>query len=135
MNLRGQQVIAGEARGPLLRLDAPISFWGGVDAESALITQPRHPNHRDCVAGTVLALPGSIGSSSGSAILLELIRTARAPAALLMDEIDAILLVGVIVAREMGYGSIPVLRLPSASLPAHGHAHLPGDGSVTIEEE
>jgi predicted aconitase with swiveling domain len=37
-----------------------------------------------------------------------------APAALLLAEPDAILALGVIVGREMGYGSIPVLDVPAA---------------------
>ena len=132
MIYRGEPVIAGDASGPLLRLAEPISFWGGVDPHTGAITQPRHPNHRCRVAGQVLALPGSIGSSSGSAILLELIHNGQAPRAIIMDDVDAILLIGVIVAREMGYGSIPVVKLATNGLPADGEAHVSSDGCVTI---
>ena len=117
-------VIEGEASGPLLRLAAPISFWGGVDPASGVITQPRHPDHGRCIAGTVLALPGTIGSSSSSAILLELIHAGRAPRALLLADLDAILVLGVVVAREMGYRGIPVAQCDVAALPDTGAAEL-----------
>lgn len=116
-------LVAGEAQGTLLRLAAPISFWGGVDAGSGRIADPRHPDHGAEIAGTVLAIEATIGSSSSSAVMLELLRIGKAPAALLLGEIDAILTLGVIVAREMGYPTIPVLALSAgeiARLPANG---------------
>ena len=61
----------------------------------------------------MLALPGTIGSSSASAVLLELVHAGKAPAALLMDAPDAILLLGLIVAREMGWPTPPAFRLPA----------------------
>jgi uncharacterized protein len=101
----------GCASGPLLRLTEPLSFWGGVDPSTGSITQVRHPQCGLNIAGTVLALPGTIGSSSSSAVLLELIRAGSAPAALLLAEADAILLIGCIVAREMGWAAPPALRV------------------------
>jgi predicted aconitase with swiveling domain len=121
--VRGRVVIPGAAEGPLLRLGAPISFWGGVDPRTGRIADPRHPDHGAEIAGTVLALPATIGSSSSSAVMLELTRLGLAPAALLLGTVDAILTLGVVVAGEMGYGTIPVLALGPdaiAALPANG---------------
>jgi predicted aconitase with swiveling domain len=98
---------AGEA----LVLTAPISFWGGVDPKSGRIADVRHPQCGQSVAGKVLFLPGTIGSSSASAVLLELVRAGLAPAALVLHEPDAILLLGLIVAREMGWPTPVAVRL------------------------
>lgn len=130
MTVAGRVLVAGEAEGPLLRLAEPLSFWGGVDPASGRITQPRHPDHGRCVAGTVLAMPRGIGSSSSSAVLLELIHHGCAPAALLMGEADAILALGVVVAREMGFGSIPVLECRVDALPAPARLRVTGEGRV-----
>ena len=81
-------------RAPLLRLARPISFWGGVDPQTGEIVDARHPDRGARIGGTILALPGTIGSSSSSSVLLELVRVGQAPAALLLAEIDAILLLG-----------------------------------------
>jgi predicted aconitase with swiveling domain len=97
-----------------LRLVEPISFWGGVDPATARLTDPRHPQHGVSIAGTVLALAATRGSSSSSAIMLELLARGIAPAALLLAEPDAILALGVIVGREMGYRAIPVLDVSAA---------------------
>jgi predicted aconitase with swiveling domain len=111
-NLRGSVQIAGEAEGVVLKLRKPISFWGGVDQKTGHIADPRHPDHPASVAGTILVLPGMIGSSSSSFVLAELMMDGNAPAALILPESDAILPLGVMVAAEMGWGSIPVLLLP-----------------------
>ncbi|MEI9984147.1 MAG: DUF126 domain-containing protein [Aliidongia sp.] len=65
------------------------------------------------IAGTVLMLPETIGSSSSSAVLLELLRNGKAPAALVLGRLDAILGLGILVAAEMGWPTIPLLLLPA----------------------
>jgi len=107
----GRPLIPGAATGPLLMLDHPISFWGGVDPVSGTIMDPRHPNHGESIAGTVLAIPAAVGSCSSSAIMLELLREGTAPAAILIGKADAILSLGVIVGRELGYREIPIIEL------------------------
>ena len=90
------------ASGPALVLSAPISFWGGVDPKRGRIADVRHPEAGALVSGQVMFIPGTIGSSSAAAVLLELVHAGLAPAALVLDEPDAILLLGLIVAKEMG---------------------------------
>jgi uncharacterized protein len=116
------RVSPGIISGPVLLLSQPISFWGGVDPASGRIIDVRHPECGLPVAGCVLGLPGMIGSSSASAVLLELVHAGHAPAAILMPEPDAILLLGLIVASEMGWPIPPALRVPVlAQQPLRGH--------------
>jgi predicted aconitase with swiveling domain len=133
VTLTGEVLIDGTAEGPLFRLAKPISFWGGVDPTSGRITDPRHPDYDACVAGTVLALSETIGSSSSSAVMLELIAAGLAPRALLLGRPDAILTLSVVVAREMKFGSIPVLRVPVETLPDSGYAYIREGGKMTFE--
>lgn len=125
--IAAEPLIEGSAEGPVLRFTDPISFWGGIDPASGRVTDPQHHAHGDSIAGTVLALAATRGSSSSSAVMLELMRGGNAPAALILAEVDAILALGVVVAQEMGYGSIPVLRLP-----AEEHGKLATGRAVTI---
>jgi predicted aconitase with swiveling domain len=100
----GEVLVAGAAgSGLALVLSAPISFWGGVDPRSGRIVDVRHPQCGNAIGSRVLFVPATIGSSSASAVLLELVRNGHAPAALVLHEPDAILLLGLIVAREMGW--------------------------------
>lgn len=122
------------ATGPALVLTAPISFWGGIDPRTARIADVRHPQHGQSIAGRVLFLPGTIGSSSASAVLLELVHAGIAPAALVLHEPDAILLLGLVVASEMGLDVPPAVQLDRA----HFHAYegttisVESDGTVSV---
>ncbi len=105
-----ETLLPGEAQGETLKLSAPISFWGGVDPKTGNIIDARHPERGQSIAGKILVLPGTIGSSSASAVLLELVHANRAPAAIIMPEPDAILLLGLVVAREMGWATPPAFK-------------------------
>jgi predicted aconitase with swiveling domain len=126
---RGDVLIAGaaDACGEALVLTQPISFWGGVDPKSGRIADPRHAQSGASVAGRVLFLPGTIGSSSASAVLLELVRAGLAPAALVLHQPDAILLLGLIAAREMGWRYPPALRLDRVRHKAFSGLHVEVD--------
>ena len=116
--MNGEILVSGNVgQGEALILSAPISFWGGVDPRSGSITDVRHPQHGECVAGKVLFLPGTIGSSSASAVLLELVHNDHAPAALVLHEPDAILLLGLVVAREMALPTPIALKLDRSHFP------------------
>jgi uncharacterized protein len=119
--------------GEALVLDAPISFWGGVDPKTGRIADVRHPQHGQDIAGKVLFLPGTIGSSSASAVLLELVHKRRAPAAIVMHEPDAILLLGLIVAKEMGWRTPVAVRLDRSGFASWrgGALTVGSDGSIS----
>jgi len=122
-------------RGEALMLGAPISFWGGVDPTSGRIADVRHPDCGTSIAGRVLFLPGTIGSSSAAAVLLELVHNGHAPAALILNEPDAILLLGLIVAREMGWQTPVALRLDLAGFETYRDrvVSVSDTGSLRIE--
>ncbi|SMF38664.1 predicted aconitase subunit 2 [Tistlia consotensis] len=127
--LDGESLLPGSAAGRLLVLTAPLSFWGGVEPKTGRIVMASHPQRDQEIAGRLLALPGTIGSSSSSSVMLELLREGAAPAGLLLAGVDAILLLGIAVARELGYRPIPALRLDPAALRA-----LPDGAEARIEE-
>jgi predicted aconitase with swiveling domain len=135
MSLQATIQIAGQAAGEILKLRKPISFWGGVDPATGRISDPRHPDHDAEIAGKILVLPGMIGSSSSSYIMLELMAVRRAPAALVLAEPDAILGLGVVVAKEMNYGSIPVVVLSGSQqeqLRSGQQARVSEDGRIEV---
>ncbi|RWP83641.1 MAG: DUF126 domain-containing protein [Mesorhizobium sp.] len=91
--------LAGEARGQALVYSQPLSFWGGIDAETGDITDHSHPGLGQNVAGKILVMPSGRGSSSSSAVLAEAIRRGTAPTGILLERPDPILAVGAIVAE------------------------------------
>ena len=131
--VRARVLVPGEGAGPLLRLRAPISFWGGVDPVTGRVADPRHPDYGRSLVGAVVLVPEAVGSSSSSAVLLELLRNGVAPAAVLMGRADAILALGVVVARELGYAPIPVVEVALEELAAWadgGWTRIHPDGRV-----
>lgn len=121
----------GDAEGELLVLAAPLSFWGGVSWETGAITNARHPQLGEVVSGRILVVPEPVGSSSSSAVLLELIRGGRAPAGIVLGRPDAILVVACLVAREMGWPAPPVLVVAGCERLGAGRAGI-ADGRLTI---
>ena len=72
MTVQGEVLLDGQAiAAPALALTAPISFWGGVNPRTSEIADPRHPQFGRAIAGQVLCLPATIGSSSAAAIGLQ----------------------------------------------------------------
>lgn len=121
----------GPIEGALLPLTAPLSLWGGLDATTGRIADPRHPEFQRSVVGTVLVVPEPVGSSSSSAIMLELMREGTAPSAVILGCADAILVLGVVVGRELGYPPVPVLQAVPDEL-ARLMPHV--DVSVSVTE-
>ncbi|RUV05605.1 DUF126 domain-containing protein, partial [Mesorhizobium sp. M7A.T.Ca.TU.009.01.3.1] len=91
--------LAGEAKGQALVFSQPLSFWGGIDAETGHIIDHSHPGLGQNVAGKILVMPSGRGSSSSSSVLAEAIRRGTAPAGILLERPDPILAVGAIVAE------------------------------------
>lgn len=122
MSVQAEVLLPGSAaKGTAIALTAPISFWGGVDPKTGVIADERHPEHGQDISGRVLMIPATVGSSSAAAILLELVHGGRAPAAIVLHEPDAILLLGLIVAKEMGLQTPIALRLDRHHFPdLHG---------------
>lgn len=133
----GLTLHAGTATGELLVLDTPLSFWGGTDRWTGRVVDEHHPQRGAALAGRVVAMTASRGSSSSSSVLAEAIRTGTAPAALLLAERDAVVVLGAIVAAEL-YGTLlPVVLLDPAAhraLPRGGHARVvAGEQTATVE--
>lgn len=114
VELEGRVLVAGAGVGSVLRLEEPLSFWGGVDPVTGRIIDRRHPRRGESVAGRVLVMPYGRGSSSSSSVLLEGVRLGTAPAAVVLRELDGILALGAAVARELYEQSPPVILLEAA---------------------
>ncbi len=134
MTLQAEVLLPGGAvHAPAMALTAPISFWGGVNPKTAEIVDARHPEFGRRIDGCVLLIPATIGSSSAAAILLELVHAHLSPAAIVLHEPDAILLLGLIVAKEMGYPSPIALRLDAAEFAGLDGRSLDVSASGRIE--
>jgi uncharacterized protein len=112
----GRVLVPGEARGKLLLLEEPLSFWGGVDPRSGDIIDRHHPQVGRSVTGAIVAMPSGRGSSSSSSVLAESIRAGTGPAGILLAEDDRIVALGALVAAELYGASVPVVVCKAVDL-------------------
>jgi len=109
--LTARPVVTGRAEGAALVSAEALSFWGDVDAETSRVRNPGHPLHGHALAGRVLVFPHGRGSCTTSNILLELIRTRQAPAAMISRSVDPVLAVGPLVGDALYGRTIPIVTL------------------------
>lgn len=110
--MKGIFHVRGRAEGPVMRLQTPLSFWGGVEAETGRIIDQSQSHHGDILRGKVLVMPSGRGSSSASSVLAEVIRNGTGPVAIVMQRPDPIITAGAMVARAL-YGIVcPVVVCP-----------------------
>jgi uncharacterized protein len=113
--LQGRALVAGEASGPALVLEAPLSLWGGLDPHTGRVSDHHHPQLGATVTGRVLVMPSGRGSSSSSSVLAEAIRLGTAPLAILLAEPDEILVLGGLVAEYLYDRTCPIVVVPGAA--------------------
>jgi predicted aconitase with swiveling domain len=111
MSLAMTPLLPGRARGRVLKLPR-LSLWGGIDPFAGRLSDPALPHFGESVKDRVLMIAEPVGSSSSSAVLLELLHAGNAPAAIVLGRADAIVGLGVLVAREMGWPTIPLMIMP-----------------------
>jgi predicted aconitase with swiveling domain len=132
-------LVPGAAAGAPLRLDEPLSFWGGLDSAQGTIIDRRHPQWGASVTGRILMMPAGRGSSGGSAMLAEALRLGTGPAAILLLERDAIVIVGALVAADLYGRECPVALASQSDWEAlAGAARLvvraePGGAAISAE--
>jgi len=128
--LKGKPLVSGAAEGPLAVLTKPICFWGGIDLENGTVADPHHPQFGLELSDRIVAIPAIVGSSSSSQYLLELMRTGKAPKAILLGEPELILATAAIVGREMDWRPVPIVQCDLGRLPAAERVSVSEDGTI-----
>lgn len=113
---RGRVLHPGTASAPVLRLDEPLSFWGGFDPVTGTIIDRSHPQVGASLAGRIVAMPGSRGSSSTPGALGEALRLGTGPAGLIITKPDINLVAGALVASTLYNSSCPVILVDRETL-------------------
>ncbi|HEY5860799.1 MAG TPA: DUF126 domain-containing protein [Actinomycetota bacterium] len=90
-------------------MQEPLSFWGGFDPQSGMVTDIHHPQLGVCLTGCVMFMTRGRGSSSSSSVLAEAIHLGTAPAAIVMTETDPMIALGSVIAAELYGIEMPVV--------------------------
>ncbi|ASJ04434.1 DUF126 domain-containing protein [Thermococcus barossii] len=130
MKLRGRKVVGGKAEGELIVSRKPLSFLGGVDPETGIVTDAESDIRGQSIAGKILAFPRGKGSTVGSYVIYALKKNGKAPKAILVGEAETIVATGAIIAGIPMVDGIDVSKLRSGK-----RATVNADeGLVEIEE-
>jgi hypothetical protein len=95
--VRGRKISAGRAEGLALVSREPISFFGGVNPETGVVTEKGHELEGKTVKDRVLVFPYGKGSTVGSYTLYRLKKNGVAPRAIINVECEPIVAVGAII--------------------------------------
>ena len=95
--VRGRKISGGRAEGLALVSHEPISFFGGVNPDSGIVTEKGHELEGTSVKDRVLVFPDGKGSTVGSYTMYRMKRNGVAPAAIVNVECEPIVAVGAII--------------------------------------
>ena len=99
MKLTGRTIFPGQASGTALVSRMGISFYGGVDPETGVVTEAGHDLEGQSIAGKVLVFPTGKGSTVGSYVLYRLKKNGHGPLAIINADCETITAVGCIIAE------------------------------------
>jgi uncharacterized protein len=97
--LTGRSIYPGQVSGEALVSRMGISFYGGVDPETGVVTESGHDLQGQSIAGKILVFPSGKGSTVGSYVLYRLAKNGHAPLAIVNAECETITAVGCIIAE------------------------------------
>jgi len=101
--LKGRKIVKGKASGEAVVTKEAISFNGGVDNETGIVTEPGHELEGVNIAGKVLVFLTGKGSTGGSYKIYDMVSRGTAPVAFIQVTPEGITTIGAII------GEIPVV--------------------------
>ncbi len=120
-------LLAGDAKGTVVKLTEPLNAWGGLDPDTGIIVHHSHPQRGESVAGRVLVMPQSRGSGTNAQIFAQALANRHGPVAVVLESADYVVCVGAVVADEL-YG----VGCPVVTAPAEDYARIADGDAVTL---
>ena len=111
MEIAATCILPGTSRGQLLSTRQPISLWGCVDPVTGNISDKRHELFGESISEKVLVFPFGKGSSTGSLMILELLRLNLAPAAIINIRSAPLLATGPVVGKHFYEKTFPIVNV------------------------
>ncbi len=113
--LEGRGLVSGRCRGSALVSVKPISFLGGVDPETGLITERGHDLKGERLKGRVLCFPHGHGSTVGSYVLYSLVKKGVGPKAIVNESADPVDAAGAIIADVPMVDQVDIRRIKTGA--------------------
>ncbi|MFO1107640.1 MAG: DUF126 domain-containing protein [Bradyrhizobium sp.] len=101
--LKGRKIVKGKASGEAIVTKEAISFNGGVDNMTGIVTEPGHELEGKNITGKVLVFLTGKGSTGGSYKIYDMVSRGTAPVAFVQATPEGVTTIGAII------GEIPVV--------------------------
>jgi predicted aconitase with swiveling domain len=129
--LKGRKIVKGSASGEAVVTKQAISFGGGVDSVTGVVTESGHELEGVNIAGKILIFLSGKGSTGGSYKIYDMVSRGTAPLAFIQVAPEAVTTVGAII------GKIPVIadldRDPTLAICSGDFIEMDADaGIVTV---
>ncbi|MFH1403407.1 MAG: DUF126 domain-containing protein [Candidatus Altiarchaeota archaeon] len=111
MELNGRVINKGKASGVALVTGDPISFYGGVDPETGVITDQDNSLNGQSISGKILVFPYGKGSTVAPYTIYQLAKNGKAPLAMINKDIETIVAVGCIISDIPAVDQIDISRI------------------------
>lgn len=126
--LTGRKIVTGKASGQAVVTHEAISFNGGVDNMTGIVTEPGHEIEGVNIAGKVLVFLTGKGSTGGSYKIYDMVSRGTAPVAFVQVTPEAITTIGAII------GNIPVVAKlnqdPTSVIKTGDHVTIDADAGM-----
>ncbi len=99
MKLEGRKIYQGTVTAEALVTTQGISFYGGVDPDTGIVSEVGHELEGQSIVGKILVFPEGKGSTVGSYTMYRMKKSNTAPAAIINERIDTIIAVGCIISE------------------------------------
>ena len=116
MELKGKAVYKGTAKAEALATKEQISFFGGVDPDTGVITEKGHELEGQSIAGKMLVFPSGKGSTVGSYGLYRLKKNGAAPAGMINSQCETIVAVGAIISEIPMVDRIDIRKIKTGDM-------------------
>jgi predicted aconitase with swiveling domain len=129
--LRGRRVVPGKAAGEAVVCREAISFNGGVDNLTGIVSEEGHSLQGMSVTGKVLVYTTGKGSTGGSYKIYDMVVRGTAPVALVQLKAETVTTIGAIM------GDMPIVdsldRDPTVAIATGDYLVVDADaGTVTV---
>jgi uncharacterized protein len=107
--IKGRGVIEGKVKAEAIVSTQPFGFFGGVNPATGVVIDKWHELYGQNIKGKVMVYPEGRGSTVGAAVVLELVRTGCAPAAIINRKIETITAAGGLMAKKFYDKDMPMV--------------------------
>lgn len=128
--LTGRKIVAGKASGEAIVTREAISFNGGVDNMTGIVTEPGHELEGVNIAGKILVFKTGKGSTGGSYKIYDMVSRGTAPLGFVQSSPEGVTTIGAII------GSIPAVakldRDPTLAIATGDTVEIDADAGTVV---